>query len=90
MFHSGTVYYPGNRIAVIVIAGDGIPPGLYTTFFRAKGKKDVLGSFDSAGKGTVMYPSGKVKLCITAPGGSHYEENGQPLAMWTWEKRPLK
>ena len=38
---SGTVYYPDGRIAVNVIAGDGIPPGLYTTFFRAKGRKEV-------------------------------------------------
>jgi hypothetical protein len=34
-------YYPDGRIAVNVIAGDGIPPGLYTTFFRAKGRKEV-------------------------------------------------
>ena len=41
------------------------PTGLYTTFFRATGKKDVLGSFDCVGRGSVMYPSGKVAICTT-------------------------
>ena len=40
---SGIVHYPDGRIAVNVVAGDGIPPGLFTTFFKNKGKKDVIG-----------------------------------------------
>ena len=84
------MYYPDSRIAVSVIAGDGIPPGLYTTFFKAKGKKMVLGSFDCVGRGSVMYPSGKVLLNCTAQGGSYYEENGEQIKLWTWEKFPLK
>ena len=87
---SGTVYYPDKSIAVSVIAGDGIPPGLYTTFFKAKGKKMPLGSFDCVGRGSVMYPSGKVLLNATAKGGSHYYENGEPIRMWEWDKFPLK
>lgn len=87
---SGTVYYSDERIAVVVIAGDGIPPGLFTTFFKAKGKKLCLGSFDSLGKGSVMYPSGNVMLNSTAQGGSYYEENGEVKKLWTWDKFPLK
>lgn len=59
---SGTVYYPDARIAVNIIAGDGIPPGLYTTFFRAKGRKEVIGSWDAVGQGSCMYAQSN-KVC---------------------------
>lgn len=87
---SGTVYYPDGRIAINIIAGDGIPPGLYTTLFKMKGKKDVIGSWDAVGVGSCMYKSGKVCLTTTAQGGSYYAETGECIAMWTWEKRPLQ
>ena len=41
------MHYPDGRIAVNVVAGDGIPPGLFTTFFKNKGKKDVIGEEQS-------------------------------------------
>jgi hypothetical protein len=73
---SGTVLYPNGVIAVNVTAGDGIPPGLYTTIFANKGKRDVLGSWDCLGVGSCLFPKGRVRLCTTMQGGSEYSEEG--------------
>ena len=87
---SGIVHYPDGRIAVNVVAGDGIPPGLFTTFFRRKGKKDVLGSWNAVGIGSCNYDKGG-KTCVntTEAGGSFYDEYGDLIRMWTWDKKPL-
>ena len=87
---SGTVYYPSGLIAVNVTAGDGIPPGLYTTIFANKQKRDVLGSWDCLGVGSCLFSSGRVRLCTTMQGGSEYSEEGDLIRSWTWDKRPLK
>eukprot|EP00960_Hanusia_phi_P058316 763851-Hanusia_phi.AAC.1 len=87
---SGIVHYPDGRIAVNIVAGDGIPPGLYTTFFRHKGRKDVLGSWSCRGEGSMMYKSGKVMISTTLNGGAYYDEDGNCLRRWTWDKNPLK
>jgi hypothetical protein len=76
-------------IAVNVVAGDGIPPGLFTTFFRHKGKKDVIGSWNAVGVGSCMFPNNKVLLNTTETGGTYYDEYGDLIRMWTWDKKPL-
>lgn len=86
---SGIVHYPDGRIAVNVVAADGIPPGLFTTFFKAKGRKDVIGSWNAVGVGSCMYKNNKVCLSTTDAGGTYYDEQGDLVRMWTWEKRPL-
>jgi hypothetical protein len=86
---SGIVHYPDGRIAVNVVAGDGIPPGLFTTFFKHKGKKDVIGSWNAVGVGSCMYKSNKVMLSTTDSGGTYYDEYGDLIRMWTWDKKPL-
>jgi len=86
---SGIVHYPDGRIAVNVVAGDGIPPGLFTTFFKATGRKDVIGSWNAVGVGSCMYKNNKVCLSTTDAGGTYYDERGDLVRMWTWDKRPL-
>jgi len=86
---SGIVHYPDGRIAVNVVAGDGIPPGLFTTFFKRKGKKDVIGSWNAVGVGSCMYSNNKVMLNTSEVGGTYYDEFGDLVRMWTWDKKPL-
>ena len=86
---SGIVHYPDGRIAVNVVAGDGIPPGLFTTFFTRKGKKDVLGSWNAVGVGSCVYKNNRVMLNTTEVGGTYYDELGDLVRMWTWDKKPL-
>ena len=86
---SGIVHYPDGRIAVNVVAADGIPPGLFTTFFKHKGKKDVVGSWNAVGVGSCNYKNNKVMLNTTDAGGTYYDEYGDLVRMWTWDKRPL-
>jgi hypothetical protein len=73
---SGTVNYSNGVFAVNVTAGDGIPPGLYTTIFSNKGKCDAIGSWDCLGVGSCRFPNGRVRLCTTMQGGSEYSEVG--------------
>jgi len=87
---SGIVHYPDGRIAINVVAGDGIPPGLFTTFFKHKGKKDVIGSWNAVGVGSCNYKNGKVMLNTTDSGGTYYDEYGDLIRMWTWDKKPLQ
>ena len=65
-----------------MVAGDGIPPGLFTTFFRHKGKKDVIGSWNAVGVGSCMFPNNKVLLNTTETGGTYYDECGDLIRMW--------
>jgi hypothetical protein len=87
---SGTVHYSNGVIAVNVTAGDGIPPGLYTTLFANKGKRDVIGSWDCLGVGSCLFPNGRIRLCTTMQGGSEYTQEGDLIRSWTWDKNPLR
>ena len=42
------------------------------------------------GVGSCNYKNGKTMLNTTENGGTYYDEYGDLIRMWTWDKKPLQ
>ena len=42
------------------------------------------------GVGSCNYKNGKTMLNTTESGGTYYDEYGDLIRMWTWDKKPLQ
>eukprot|EP00698_Gefionella_okellyi_P003789 TRINITY_DN13522_c0_g1_i1.p1 TRINITY_DN13522_c0_g1~~TRINITY_DN13522_c0_g1_i1.p1 ORF type:complete len:482 (-),score=94.55 TRINITY_DN13522_c0_g1_i1:63-1508(-) len=87
--HTGTVYYPSGRLAVVISKGS---DGLYHQIFDDNPQRTILGSFDYQGVGSVMYPSSHTRLALRADGGCLCDDQdgkthiGDVLRSWFWSK----